>query len=313
MKKITIRFISLSVALGLTIGAQAGQAFPETIPLPDEWGPEGIAVGRGTEFYAGARHLSTFAGAIYKGDLRTGTGDILVPPQPGRAALGLKLDQRSNYLFVAGGPTGAAYVYDAASGDDVAQFQFATPPATFVNDVVVTKDAASFTDSLRPFLYRVPLLAGGQLPSPPVFAEVPLSGDFEFGPGFNNNGIAATPNGKALIVIRSGAGLLYRVDPESGVAALIDLGGATVTSGDGLLLEGHTLYVCRNSLNRIAVIELDSSLTQGAYVEDIISPDFKIPTTIAAFGSSIYAVNARFDLGNPPPPGAEFDIVRVSK
>ena len=93
----------------------------------------------------------------------------------------------------------------------------------------------------------------------------------------------------------------------------VDLGGALVTSGDGILLEGQTLYVCRNSLNRIAVIELDPSLTTGAYVEDILSPDFKIPTTIAAFGGSIYAVNARFDLGNPPPRGTEFDIVKVSK
>ena len=313
MKATIFHFISLAVLLQLSISAKSGPAFPEIIPLPDEWGPEGIAVGRGTDFYAGARHLSAFAGAIYKGDLRTGAGDILVSPQLGRAALGLKLDKRSNNLFVAGGPTGAAYVYDGTSGEDLAQFQLAAPPATFVNDVVVTKQAAYFTDSLRPFFYRVPLLSGGQLPNPPVFAEIPLSGDFEFGPGFNNNGIAATSNGKALIIVRSGAGLLYRVNPESGVATLIDLGGALVTSGDGILLEGLTLYVCRNSQNRIAVVELDPSLTTGAYVENILSPDFKIPTTIAAFGSFIYAVNARFNLGNPPPPGTEFEIVKVSK
>ena len=48
---------------------------------------------------------------------------------------------------------------------------------------------------------------------------------------------------------------------------------------------------------------------EGIAVEDILSADFKIPTTIAAFGDSIYAVNARFNLGNPPPPGTKFDIV----
>jgi hypothetical protein len=313
MKKTMVRFVSLALFLELTLSAQAGDAFPEVIALPDEWGPEGIEIGRGTDFYAGARHLSVFAGAIYKGDLRTGAGDILVPPQAGRAALGLKLDQRSNYLFVAGGPTGAGFVYDGTTGEDLAQFQFAPPPATFVNDVVVTKEAAYFTDSLRPVIYRVPLWPGGRLPDPPVFTEVPLGGDFEFGPGFNSNGIAATQNGDALIIVRSGAGLLYRVNPESGVAILIDLGGALVTSGDGLLLEGRTLYVCRNSLNRIAVVELNTSLTAGTYVEDILSPDFKIPTTIASLGGFIYAVNARFNLGNPPPPGTEFDIVKVSQ
>jgi hypothetical protein len=125
----------------------------DLIALPAGWGPEGIATGRGTEFFAGARQGSPVVGAVYKGDLRTGAGGVLVPPQPGRFALGLKLDPRSNLLFVAGGPGGGAYVYDGTDGADVAAFQFATAP-TFVNDVIVTRTAAYFTDSLRPALPR---------------------------------------------------------------------------------------------------------------------------------------------------------------
>ena len=62
MKATIFHFISLAVLMELSIAAKAGAAFPEIIPLPDEWGPEGIEVGRGTDFYAGARHLSAFAG-----------------------------------------------------------------------------------------------------------------------------------------------------------------------------------------------------------------------------------------------------------
>jgi len=33
------------------------------------------------------------------------------------------------------------------------------------------------------------------------------------------------------------------VDPDTGEASAIDLGGDAVPNGDGLLLRGHTLYV----------------------------------------------------------------------
>lgn len=285
-------------------------AFPEIIPLPNSWGPEGIATGRGTDFYAGARQGSPLAGAIYKGDLRTGEGDVLVPAQPGRFALGMKLDTRTDWLFVAGGPSGAGFIYDAETGADVAMFQFAVPGESFINDVIVTRDAAYFTDSRSDQLYVLPLAPGGAIPNPATFSALTLSGDFEFADGFNANGIAATPNGKSLFIVQSNRGLLFHVDPLTGEATGIDLGGEAVTNGDGLLFQGQTLYVVRNQLGRIAIIELDRSLTAGEYVGDITNPAFQVPTTIAAFGNSLYAVNARF---GTPIEGAEYHVVRVSR
>jgi sugar lactone lactonase YvrE len=283
--------------------------FPEVIPLPTSWGPEGIATGRGTEFFAGARQGSPFQGAIYKGDLRTGEGSILVQPQPGRFALGLKLDRRSNLLFVAGGPSGSGFIYDADTGANVAAVRFTTS-ASFINDVVVTRDAAYFTDSLNPFIYALPLGPGGKVPASPTFTALPLTGDFLMTPGFNLNGIVATPDGKSLIVVQSSTGLLYRVDPLTGQTELIDLGGARLTNADGLWLDGRTLYVVRNRLNQIAVVELDRDLGSGEYVDNLTSPYFDVPTTIAEFGNSLYAVNARF---TTPIPGAAYQVVRVSK
>ena len=310
MKTNQIFALVFSLISACALEVKGANIFPEVILLPESWGPEGIATGQGTEFYAGGRHLSPFAGAIYKGDLRTGEGDILVPPQPGRAALGLKVDQRTELLFVAGGPTGAAFIYDATTGEDVADFQFASPPTTFINDVVVTPTAAYFTDSLNPFIYVVPRGPGGDLSANPTFFALPLSGDFQMVGGFNANGIAATPNGESLIIVQSATGLLYHIDPATGEAHLIDLGGDVLTNGDGLLLDGLTLYVVRNQLNRIAVVALDPTLTSGEYIGDITSPEFRVPTTIAEFGNSLYAVNARFGTDIP---GTEYQVVRVSK
>ena len=300
--------VVLSITLSFMMLAAAPlQAFPDVIPLPDGFQPEGIAVGKGSTFYVG----SIPTGAVYRADLRTGEGDILVPAQEGRAAIGMKYDERTGLLFVAGGPTGFAYVYDGETGENVAEIELTTGDS-FINDVVVTKDAAYFTNSAQPVIYRVALEENGELPSTPRVKEIPLSGDYRFTPdAFNANGIAATPNGKTLIIVNSVDGLLYKVRPGSGVAKLIDLDGETLLNGDGILLEGRTLYVVQNRMNQIAVVSLtNSDLDEGEIVNTITDDDFRVPTTIARFGDSLYAVNARF--GTEPTPDTEYEVVRVS-
>ncbi len=296
---------------GLALVAAAPATYPEIIPLPTGFRPEGVVVGRGHSFYTG----SLADGAIYKGDLRSGQGGVLAAGQAGSMAVGLDVDDRANHLFVAGGFAGAGTVYDGDTGARLAQYQLATGVGpTFVNDVVVTRSAAYFTDSFRPVLYRVPLGPGGSLPGATAAMTLPLGGDFNFIPGpfvFNANGIVATANGRWLIVVNSAAATLYRVDPATGVAHAIDLGGAAVPSGDGLVLAGQTLYVVQNQLNQIAVVELAPDLTAGSVTGVISSPAFRVPTTATLFGDSLYAVNARF--GIPDPATADFEVVKVDR
>lgn len=304
------------------IGAEASSqfAYPTVIPLPTGFQPEGIAVGYGHTLYVG----SFISGAVYGIDTRTGEGAVLVPPAPGqRMAVGLSFDRRSSLLFAAGGLTGVAFVYDAGTGATVQAYPFGPPNVTFLNDVVVTRRAAYFTDSFNPVLYRVPLGPAGELPDPTQVVALPLSGDFQhvavcplpFLAPVNANGIDATPNGEYLIVVNLCLGTLYRVDPETGFAKLIDLGGAAVPFGDGILLDGYDLYVVQNVLNQIAVIQLNRQLDAGVLTRVITDPNFRIPATIAEFGDALYAVNARFDVAPPPDvwPDVEFDVVRVKK
>jgi sugar lactone lactonase YvrE len=287
------------------VGNVAAAPFPETIPLPNGFQPEGIASGTGTTFYVG----SIPTGAIYQGDYLTGEGEILVPAQEGHSAIGLKYDPRSDLIFVAGGATGYAYVYDAETGANVAEIQLSTLPS-FINDVVITQDAVYFTNSFQPIIYRVPLLKNGELPEEPIVEEITLGGDYQFTPGaFNANGIAATSDGKTLIIVNSTEGALYNVDPSTGVATRVDLGTGGVPNGDGILLQGKTLYVVQNQLNQIAVIELNSDYTAGTIETVITDPLFRVPTTIAAFGDALYVVNARF--GTTPTPDTDYDVVRV--
>jgi hypothetical protein len=52
-----MRLIVVLVAAGVLAVpvASAKGSFPSTIPLPNGWQPEGIAVGNGKTFYAGSR------------------------------------------------------------------------------------------------------------------------------------------------------------------------------------------------------------------------------------------------------------------
>jgi sugar lactone lactonase YvrE len=286
----------------LAVASAAAQPFPATIALPGGFRPEGIAIGAGNDFYAG----SIPTGAIYKGDLRTGEGDVLVPAQPGRAAIGLSYDR--GLLWVAGGPTGRGFVYDAQTGANVADFLFTAGP-TFVNDVVVAKDAAWFTDSQQPQLYRVPIGRNG-LPAGDA-ETVPLTGDFVMAPGFNLNGIDATPDGRTLVVVQSNTGTLYSVDAATGEATAIDLGGESVPAGDGILLDGKTLYVVQNQLNVVSKIRLARDLESGVLLSRTTDPGFDVPTTVAEKGNSLYLVNARFS--TPPTPDTEYWITRIAK
>jgi hypothetical protein len=202
-----------------------------------------------------------------------------------------------------------------------------TNPTSLVNDVVVTKKAVYCTDSFRPVLYRIPLGPAGSIPVGATAETIPLTGEFvmtmdaPLGFPVNANGIDATPNGKDLVIVNTSSGILYHVDPVTGYATAIDIGGESMLFGDGIMLEevgdGYDLYVVRNFMNMIARVHLAPDLNSG-FLSDVITssdPAFQIPTSVDAFGDGLYVVNARFDVAPPlvPTPDIPFSIVRVDK
>jgi sugar lactone lactonase YvrE len=296
---------ALLAASATLVAASSGASkpFPQVIQLPQGFQPEGIEVGKGTTFYVGSR----VTGAVYRGNLRTGTGAILVAGGGGRMATGIELDPQ-NRLWVAGAGTGDAYVFNAKTGSLIRTYDFASSD-TFINDVVVTPNASYFTDSRKALLYKVPIGPGGALGA---FTTIALGSPFVLGAGFNLNGIDATPNGKTLIAVQSNNGKLFRIDAATGAVRAITLAdGGSVPNGDGILLTGKRLYVVQNTDNRVAVIALASSLVSGRVVTRLSDPDFRVPTTIDDHGRRLYAVNAKFGVANPGT--AAYEVVQLAK
>lgn len=182
---------------------------------------------------------------------------------------------------------------------------------TMVNDVVLTGEAAWFTDSYKPRLYRLPLDRYGD-PGDAV-GTVPLSGEWAQGAALTADGIARTPDGRALLVVNSAVdgGSLMRVAPRTGTARRVPLGGLRIPHGDGLPLLGRDLYVVQQVLDQVDVVRLDGAGTRGTPVARTTDPRFLVPTTAAAWGDRIYLPNARFDV--EPTPRTECDVVAVRR
>ena len=300
------RFVVLSVLLAaiVALSTPAMAAGPDrAIVLPGATSAEGIAKGPGSTFYAG----DLFAGDIFRGDVQRGTAELFIDAPDGRMAVGMAVDAASRLLFVAGGFTGGAYVYDTRTGATVASYQFTDEPS-LINDVAISKDGAWFTDSAHGVLYFVPIGRHGTLGA---FRTLVLSGPAADTSGeVNSNGIQATPNGKALIVAHSGQAALNLVDPATGASSTI--AGVSLPGVDGLLLEGHRLFAVQNSLNQIAEVRLGAHYRSGVVREVITSPLFQVPATVARFGGRLAAVNAKFDTGFPPT-ADQYEVVLVDR
>ena len=306
MRRLISAFSMAAVLTAAALPAAAtADSFPDVIVVTGLTSAEGIATGSGSSFYVG----DFFLGDIHRGDLRSGSTALLRDAPTGRMAVGMKVDVARDLLFVAGGFTGQAYVYDASTGADVAVLQLGAPgPGTMINDVALAKDAAWFTNAFSPLLYRVPIATDGSIGSPSTLTvtgpAANLSGQF------NMNGIAATPDGKTLIVAHSSDATAYTVDPDSGASAAI--AGANVPFVDGILLEAGRLWAVQNFANQMTELRLSPDLTSATVEQVITNSDFQVPTTVARHGNRLALVNAKFDTGFPPT-ATTYEVVIVER
>lgn len=289
--------------------AAAQQALPAATPtagggrvfaLPAGGGfPEGVAYDEATgDFYVG----STIDGTIYRGNITSGQVETFLPGAPGRVAIGLALDD-AGHLFVAGGGTGTVAVYDTATGQQLLEVANGLAPNTFLNDVAISPAGVAYiTDSFNPLLYRIVATAippglGTPAPVPTtdaleVFVNFTTTGFDLVQTGFNANGIVATPDGQYLLLVQTNTGNLYRVDAATGETIQVDLGGGSLPGGDGLELDGQTLYVV--SEGEITTVTLGADYASGSIGASFSDPSFRDPTTIERFDGCLLVVNSQF-------------------
>jgi Cu-Zn family superoxide dismutase len=113
--------------------------------------------------------------------------------------------------------------------------------------------------------------------------------------GVNANGVASFDRGRLLVVVQFNTGKLFRIDTRTKAVSEIDLGGATVADGDGLVPDGSRVFVVRHSAGQIAEVRLLRGRREGRIGATITSDTLTFPTTAARDGTRLLVVNSQFD------------------
>ena len=266
--------------------------------------PEGIAVHKETgDLFVG----STTDGTIYRTNVRGGRAEVFLPGgRDGRtSATGLKVDRRGR-LWVAGRFTERAFVYDIRSRRLVARLRAPAVEPSFspreesslVNDLTFAGDATFLTDSFRPVVYRVRSTGGdvGDMEPWLRLQDTPA----RYRRGFNLNGISASDDGSFLIAAATDSGKLFRIDVATRRVEEVDLGGATIRTADGLLLDGRTLLVVREAPGEVVPVRLSADGRRGEVRPGFGRAQLAFPTTLAERDGRVFVVNSQFDRADAP-------------
>jgi hypothetical protein len=258
--------------------------------------PEGVAWDPRTQrFFVGA----TGDGTIYRGRLGSNVLRPYIAGHAGESAVGMKV--RGGWLYVAGGTTGTVTVYAIATKHVVARFRTGT--GGFLNDLVVTPTGDVYvTDSFRPVLWHLTgaqvRAGGGRAQAIPVSPEIPYQAG-----QFNLNGIVALDRGRALLVVDTVTGQLFRIRFQAGAphGRTIRLVAAPrLVGGDGMILDCGRLAVVRGAPASLTTLRLGPRNLWAAVVRVRANPTLRGPSTVARAGLRYLVVNADFATSTTP-------------
>ncbi len=233
---------------------------------------------------------------------------VAVPVEPFPVMLGMKVDDAGR-LWVAGGRTGRIAVISTSKGNLLKRFDTPAQPAGLINDVALVGSNAYFTDTLRPTLWRVTVKGDqiGELEPWLQFKGSPL----EYAEGPNLNGIAATADGRHLIVVQMNKGLLFRIAIEDKRITPIDTGGEALNTADGLVLDSRTLYVVRQGEQEVVTLELLEDLSKARVTNRFKHPDLLWPATAVKVGDRLLVVNTQFNKRSTADAARPFAIIGI--
>ncbi len=267
------------VALVVASAAFAKASFPDVIALPERLAARGDRHRRLARPSTSARSRPAPCTAVISAPGR-------LDARPGRAGTRGDRDRaRRGRLFVAGGATGKAFVYDARTrcadprapardrhGSDVRQRRRRHEARGVLHRLASAPCSTGSRSSQNgaPAQSAPGDAADGRLP-----ARRQLQPE-RHRRHAGRKGARRRPERDREAVHR---------DPGDRRDERIDLGGATVANGDGLLLHGRTLYVVQNRLNQIAVVSLGKDLASGRVARTITDSDFDVPTTTDRHGN----------------------------
>jgi Cu-Zn family superoxide dismutase len=279
--RLTLALVGVAV-----LAAPAAAATSSTVPAEATF-PESVTVQPGTSTVFVSSFLS---GAVVRGEIGRPAQPFLPAGGDGRtSASGIHADAHGHLLVIAG-RLGRLQTYNIAGGRLLSTLAVQGP--SHLNDLAITRSGDAYlTDFETPAIYKVTArrLARGDGAITrwlsPRRSVVP-----KLATGGNLNGIAATADGRQLVVDQTGNGALYRVDIGRRTMTRIRVTGGSLTGCDGLLLRGRTLYVATHG-NAVLELSLNRALSAGRVTRTIRDPTLNVPTSLAAAGADLLVSN----------------------
>lgn len=290
-----------AVGLGTAV-APVASAAPDALPvyvLPGVHAtPFAVAVVAGQYYATGAAD-----GVIYTGDLRQRRASVLVDTGEGVNAI-VATPTRLIVTENTNAPARVS-VYDRITGRRVARFSNGRLDS-FTSGVALGANGDAYvTDGLLPLVYRIPAAAieqeqNGVQPLP-VFRSLrgTVAGPTSDSPGMGS--VVVTTDDQYLLLRRSvTVGGLFRVRLSDRHVSRVDLHGATVPQGLGMLLtNADVLYIDGND-NSILELRLSDAYRQGRQVSLTHPRQVNSPRGMALAGDRLLVANSAPVPGRPP-------------
>jgi hypothetical protein len=300
MTKLLMTGIALLSVAPLSAAAATGFR-SHSLPDPAAF-PESI----GADPHTGAFFTdSLIDGAVYRGTLEAPEASVFLPAgSDGRTNVaGVKVDDESR-IWLADAFKGRVLVYNE-SGQLLHTFVLAGTGNPTVNDIAFSRGVAYVTDSSRPFLYRIDMKDAATPGTTQVEPWLDVSGSVSYttgeGPfGVNLNGIVAAPDGRTLLAVQTNTGILFRIDVASGQISRVDVQGAELLFGDGLLRDGSDLYIARNAANQILRMRLGPGWHSAGAVSTFTAAQLAFPTALAEIRGRLLVTNSQLNAGSTP-------------
>ncbi|MEV6398294.1 hypothetical protein AB0M39_26555 [Streptomyces sp. NPDC051907] len=285
-------------------GAARGPAASSTRihALPgDQVFPESVAVDPASgRFFVG----SVKDGTIFTGKVGSTKLSVFSPAGADGRTIATGLAFAGDRLVVAGRQTGQIFVYDTRTGRLVSRLDTGLRASqTFLNDVTIAPDGSAYiTDSVAPVLWRAkPTGKGYRLERFMDFTGTAVKYVSAAGaPGINVNGIVASPDGRYLIIGKRNENALFRVELGAKTVSRVALPEGTLSTPDGLVLDGRTLHVVQNLPGSVESLTLAKDFGSARSASEIFDESFAFPTGAALHRGRLLVVSSQFNtLGSP--------------
>jgi SMP-30/Gluconolactonase/LRE-like region len=325
MRTLAIGAAGLAICFGIAMPATTASAHggdrPSVYHLPGDpvVGASGGSKfeGIGLDARTGTFYVSEITGGeIHRGQVRRADTRQWLEGDgaDGRfTARGVTVDEAGR-VYIAGGPNSAEHagapdlwVY-GRDGRLLAALRTGVPNA-FLNDVAIGPDgAAYFTNSNAPQVFRVAQQDGAW--SAQTWADA--TGAIATPTGINLNGIVVATDGRSLVVAQSNVGKLWRFDLGSRAVSPIDIGDTNLKDGDGLVLQGRTLWVVRNRSHVLTRLNLGASAVTARLVREQPTDPGRVFTTAKLSQGRLLLVDSKLDqpVGFPPYQVVALDVRR---